>query len=249
MAAKLTHVRRPAGGHIVFSRESSEATGSGAVVLVHGLGTSSLYMVPTAVRLAQTFRVYAPDLPGFGHSSKPSHALSLPALAEVLASWMTAVGLETAAMVGNSLGCQVIAEFGVRYPKRLRRAALQGPTIDGSARTTLRQFGRFVRDMPRERVPEYLINGHDYLLTGLHRGWETMQIALADRIEEKLPRLPIPVLIVRGAHDPIVSQRWVEDLTSLLPNGRLIITQGAHTPNFSEPDSFVSVIRPFLRLG
>jgi len=76
-----------------------------------------------------------------------------------------------------------------------------------------------------------------------------MQIALADRIEEKLPRLPIPVLIVRGAHDPIVSQRWVEDLTSLLPNGRLIITQGAHTPNFREPDSFVSVIRPFLRLG
>jgi len=38
------------------------------VVLVHGLGTSSLYIVPTAVRLAQDFRVYAPDLPGFGHS-------------------------------------------------------------------------------------------------------------------------------------------------------------------------------------
>jgi len=204
-------------------------------------------MVPTAERLAADFPVYAPDLPGFGHSSKPSHALDLPALADVLASWMTSAGLESAAMVGNSLGCQVIAEFGHRYPERLIRAVLQGPTIDGYSRTNLRQFGRFVRDLPRERVPEYFINGHDYLRTGLHRGWETMQIALADRIEDKLPRLAMPVLIVRGAHDPIVSQRWVEDLVRILPNGRLIITQGAHTPNFSEPDAFVSVIRPFLR--
>jgi pimeloyl-ACP methyl ester carboxylesterase len=203
-------------------------------------------MVPTAERLAADFAVYAPDLPGFGYSSKPSHALDLPALAEVLASWMAAAGLDSAAMVGNSLGCQVIAEFGIRYPQRLRRAVLQGPTIDGYARTNLRQFARLVRDLPREKVPEYLLNGHDYLRTGLHRGWETMQIALADRIEDKLPRLAMPVLIVRGAHDPIVSQRWVEDLVRLLPDGRLIIAQGAHTPNFSEPDSFTAVVRAFL---
>ncbi len=214
---------------------------------MHGLGTSSLYMAPTAVRLAQDFSVYAPDLPGFGHSSKPSHALSLPSLAEVLASWVTVAGLQAAAMVGNSLGCQVIAEFGLRYPDRLTQAVLQGPTIDSYARTAVRQFGRFVTDLARERVPEYVINGHDYWRTGLHRGWETFQIALADRIEDKLPRLPMPVLIVRGTDDPIVSQRWVEDLVRLVPNGRLIITHGAYTPNFSEPDSFVSVIRLFLR--
>ncbi len=216
------------------------------MVLVHGLGTSSLYMVPTAVRLARDFGVYAPDLPGFGHSSKPPHALDLPALAEVLASWMTSAGIQTADMVGNSLGCQVIAEFAVRYPDRVNRAVLQGPTIDGYARTTIRQMARFLRDMHRERIPEYAINSHDYWRTGLPRGWETMQIALADRIEDKLPNLRMPVCIVRGAHDPIVSQRWVEELARLLPNGRLIITRGAHTPNFSEPDSFAGLVRSFL---
>jgi pimeloyl-ACP methyl ester carboxylesterase len=217
------------------------------VVLVHGLGTSSLYIVPTAVRLAQDFRVYAPDLPGFGHSSKPSHALDLPALAEALQSWMSAAGIEAADMVGNSLGCQVIAEFGVRYPERLTRAVLQGPTIDGYARTTIRQMARFLRDLPRERIPEYAINSHDYWRIGVRRGWETMQIALADRIEDKLPRMRMPVCIIRGAHDPIVSQRWVEDLARVLPNGRLIIIRGAHTPNFSEPETFAGVVRAFLR--
>ena len=150
-------------------------------------------------------------------------------------------------MVGNSLGCQVIAEFGVRYPERLTRAVLQGPTIDGYARTTIRQMARFLRDLPRERIPEYAINSHDYWRTGVRRGWETMQIALADRIEDKLPRMRMPVCIIRGAHDPIVSQRWVEDLARVLPNGRLIIIRGAHTPNFSEPETFAGVVRAFLR--
>lgn len=204
-------------------------------------------MVPTAVRLAPNFRVYAPDLPGFGHSSKPAQALPLPELAQVLAAWMSRNGLDRAAMVGNSFGCQVTAEFGLRYPDRLERAVLQGPTIDARARSAIQQVGRFALDLPRERVPEYFINAHDYWRTGLRRGWETFQIALQDRIEDKLPRLDMPVLVVRGQHDPIVSQRWVEELTALLPNGRLVITRGAHTPNFSEPDTFAGVVRAFLR--
>ena len=204
-------------------------------------------MVPTAARLARDFRVLAPDLPGFGHSSKPPHALDLPALAEVLAGWMTHEGIDRAAMVGNSFGCQVIAEFGLRYPSRLDRAVLQGPTIDRYARSAIRQFGRLALDLLRERVPEYLINAHDYWRTGLRRGWQTFQVALQDRIEDKLPRLAMPVLVVRGQYDPIVSQRWVTELTAALPHGRLVITRGAHTPNFSEPDAFAAVVRAFLR--
>ena len=204
-------------------------------------------MVPTVARLAEDFRVYALDLPGFGHSSKPPHALALPALAEVLEGWMSQIGLDQAPMIGNSFGCQVIAEFGLRSPDRLLRAVLQGPTIDAHARGAIRQFGRFALDLPREKIPEYFVNAYDYWRTGLHRGWETFQIALEDRIEDKLPRLDIPVMVVRGQHDPIVSQRWVEQLTTLLPNGRLVITRGAHTPNFSEPDTFAGVVRAFLR--
>jgi pimeloyl-ACP methyl ester carboxylesterase len=160
---------------------------------------------------------------------------------------MSQIGLDQAPMIGNSFGCQVIAEFGLHYPGRLGSAVLQGPTIDSHSRTAFQQFGRFALDLPREKVPEYFINGHDYWRTGLFRGWETFQIALQDRIEDKLPRLGMPVLVVRGQHDPIVSQRWVEELTALLPNGRLVITRGAHTPNFSEPDTFADVVRAFLR--
>jgi pimeloyl-ACP methyl ester carboxylesterase len=249
VAAELKPVRTPASGHIIFSRQSTKwAVGNNPpIVLVHGLGTSSRYMVPTARRLLNDFPVYAPDLPGFGYSSKPKGSLDIGELADVLANWMTAVGLSSAAMVGNSVGCQVIAEFGIRHKGRLNAAVLQGPTMDATDRSPAGQFIRFLTDLPREKLPEYAINAHDYWRAGIRRLLQTFQIALRDRIEDKLPRLAIPVLVMRGTNDPIVSDAWVRLLTDLLPNGRLVSTRGAHTPNFSEPDSFAAVIRAFLK--
>ncbi|HXH11016.1 MAG TPA: alpha/beta fold hydrolase [Alphaproteobacteria bacterium] len=48
------------------------------VVLIHGLAVSSRTLLPTAMRLAANRRVYAPDLPGFGRSTQPSKALTVP---------------------------------------------------------------------------------------------------------------------------------------------------------------------------
>src|SRR5947208_3308850 len=50
------------------------------IVLVHGIGVSGRYLMPTATRLAQIFRVYVPDLPGFGLSTKPPEILDVPVL-------------------------------------------------------------------------------------------------------------------------------------------------------------------------
>src|SRR5215211_1650901 len=57
------------------------------VVLVHGIGVASRFMVPIAELLAPYHRVYAPDLPGFGKSEKPTHALSVVELTDALAEW------------------------------------------------------------------------------------------------------------------------------------------------------------------
>src|SRR5919109_4238865 len=71
------------------------------VVLVHGIGITSRYWVPTSVLLAPWFRNYAPDLPGFGLSDKPRRTLAVPQLADSLAAWMRARKLRDAALVGN----------------------------------------------------------------------------------------------------------------------------------------------------
>jgi 2-hydroxy-6-oxonona-2,4-dienedioate hydrolase len=237
------------GGVLMHARVSTAAKTPGSpIVLVHGLGVSSRYMIPTALLLAPDYRVYAPDLPGSGRSGRPAHILNIDELADALAAWMRANGLRDAILIGNSLGCQTIAALALRHPALIARAVFIGPTMDPQARTTLQEFGRLLVDSWRESFTQPFLTLFDYWLTGPYRTWRTLQYGLHDRLEAKLPQITIPVLIVRGGRDPIVPQSWVAEIERLLPCGRLIvIPSGAHTLNYSSPQHLLRVLRPFLR--
>ena len=89
----------------------------------------------------------------------------------------------------------------------------------------------------------------DYARAGLKRVIQTIKIALDDRIEDKLPFITARTLVIRGEYDPIVPQRWAEEVCRLLPHGDLIVIPGAaHTINYTAPDALVQAIRPFLDL-
>lgn len=98
------------------------------VVCVHGLGVSGRYFVPLGERLRARARVHIPDLRGFGLTPGPRPALGVRGLAAALDSWMAAVGVERATLVGNSFGCQIAVELAVTRPERVQRLVLNGPT-------------------------------------------------------------------------------------------------------------------------
>src|SRR5687768_16776776 len=112
------------------------------VILVHGLVVAGRYMTPLAERLAPFRSVYAVDLPGYGLSEKPRSILSITELAHALNEWIEAEDLGKAHFLGNSLGCQILAEFATRYPRRVDQLVVQGPTVDPQARTLWRQVWR-----------------------------------------------------------------------------------------------------------
>lgn len=238
-------------GLLLHARVSIEPTPAGrpAVVLIHGLNISSRNMIPPARRLAPYCPVYAPDLPGFGESERPDHTLTIAELAEVLADWMEAVGLRSAVLIANSFGCQVAVECARRYPARVERLVLIGPTMDPAARPLLRALRRWLQDGGRETLSLRLSLLRDYAWLNLVRAIRTLFFMLQDRIEEKLPQVQAPTLVVRGSRDPIVSQGWAEEVTHLLPDGRLVVIPGApHALHFSAPLEFIRVVRPFLCL-
>lgn len=213
------------------------------VVLVPGIGLSHRVMIPIAELLAPHFTVRAPDPPGFGRSDKPRRPLALPELADALAAWIDAAGLGRPALVGNSFGCQVIVELAARHPDQVTCAVLQGPTTDPAARSLGRQTWRWLRDTVQER-PDPWARLRDYRDAGLRRVLATYRLALRDRVEDKLPGVVAPTLVVRGPDDPIVSQAWAETVASLLPAGQLVVTDsGAHTLI----DQLVEVSLPFLK--
>jgi 2-hydroxy-6-oxonona-2,4-dienedioate hydrolase len=89
----------------------------------------------------------------------------------------------------------------------------------------------------------------DYVSAGFRRVKATIAMALEDKIEEKLPKISAPTLVVRGQNDPLVPQRWAEEVVRLLPHGQLKVLPGkAHTINYTAPSEFVNVMRPFLKL-
>jgi 2-hydroxy-6-oxonona-2,4-dienedioate hydrolase len=103
-------------GTQMHARVSGTPADEPVVVLVHGLVVSARYMISAMKRLALRHRVYAPDLPGFGKSGKPTRAADVPGLSDALACWMRKLDLGRSALVGNSMGCKIIVALAVRHP-------------------------------------------------------------------------------------------------------------------------------------
>ncbi len=224
-----------------------EAPGRMPVVLVHGLSLSGRSLIPIARRLRVEYPVYIPDLPGFGRSAKPSRSLDVHELAEALLGWLDAFGLERVALVGGSLGCQVIVDLALRHPERVCRAALVGPSVDPRAPTVWQEVARGALDMLGEPLSFWPVLMCDYLEAGPVRTLDTLLHAIRDPLRAKLPRVQVPMLVIRGAWDPIVPQRWVEEMTRLLPRGQLaVLANGSHVSTWSDPDELFAVLRPFL---
>ncbi len=217
------------------------------VILVHGLGMSSRYMIPLAKHLAPHVQVYAPDLPGFGLSDKPCHVLTVRELADALAAWMRANGLERAALVGNSLGCEVLVELALAHPGCVDRLVLQGPTPDPDARGIVRQLLGFLAAALFERWSLVWVALTDYARSGVRRYVLTARSMIGNRIGEKLPRVAQPTLVVWGTRDYIVPSAFVRRMAGLLPRGSLAVIPGAaHGINYSHPRAFAAVLLPFL---
>lgn len=231
----------------IFSRVCTSAGQSRLpVVLVHGLSMSSRYMLPTARRLARNYAVYAPDLPGYGESQKPRRTLSVAELAEVLRDWMDLQGIGPALLLGNSMGCQTIAEFAVQNPGRVRRAVLVGPTMDPSALGLPRLFFRAVMNMLFEPAHFYLVLAHDYFAAGVRETFQALEGAERDPVEANLRQIDCPTLVVRGEHDWLVTQPWVEQVTQLLPQGQLVVVpHAAHVVNYDAANRLVPLVRTF----
>lgn len=217
------------------------------IILLHGLGVSGRYMLPTATRLAADYKVFVPDLPGFGGSDKPAHALGVQALADLLSAWLDDLGIGKAVFLGNSLGCQVIVDLAVRHPQHVHSAILVGPTVDRVGHTFIRQLWRAFRDLLREPWSLWPILALDYWATGTRRLLETCRVALGDPVQENFARMHVPTLVVRGGRDTIVPQRWVEEVVTLLPCGRLaVIPNGTHATNYSSPDELARIASEFI---
>jgi 2-hydroxy-6-oxonona-2,4-dienedioate hydrolase len=216
------------------------------VVFIPGLGLSGRTLLPTARSLSPEFPVFVVDPPGFGVSDRPANRLDLAGQASTLASWLTAVGFERAVWVGHSFGSQIAAELAFRHPELVERLVLVSPTVDPSARSMGAQVARLLYDAPREPPGLLALLTREYVKAGPRTLLHIGRLAVRDRIEKKLPAIQVPALVVRGEKDPLVPTRWAEEVTRLLPFGRLVVIPGApHAVPYTAPSALARAVEEF----
>ncbi len=199
------------------------------VVLVPGLGVGQRYFGPLAEELG-------PGLlrPEF-REAEPIVELGTR-LGELLDG--------PAALVANSMGCQIATALAVQRPDLVSSLALIGPTVDSRTHSLVLHVFRLAADAWFEPFRLTGIVLSDYATFGPLALVRQARHALDDRIEERLPSIDVPAVIVRGVHDTMCPPGWAQQAAALLPQGRLVTIAGAgHAVHFSHPREVAAAIR------
>lgn len=148
MASRWVRLASGAKAHYMTSGDTGPA-----VLLLHGglpgsSGTAGWrFMAPFLG--ANGFRVYAPDMPGYGLSDpSPEHRpKGLHTQVDFIHEFVTALCLDTFHLAGNSMGCMNSTNYMVAHPEKIRSFALiAGEFGDITAHLTPRPKGTFVPD-------------------------------------------------------------------------------------------------------
>ncbi len=108
-------------------RRAFRVAGSGpAIVLIHGIGDNSTTWDTVQAKLAQRFTVIAPDLLGHGKSDKPRADYSVAAYANGMRDLLSVLDIDSATVVGHSLGGGVAMQFAYQFPQLVDRLILVG---------------------------------------------------------------------------------------------------------------------------
>lgn len=244
-----------------------------AVVLLHGFPTSSHLWRDLVPILAPRFRAIAPDLLGYGGSSKPEDpsALTIRAQAGHVRELLERTGIDEFAVIGHDIGggvAQLLAlEGGVgtmvlvdsisfdSWPieaVRMLQAADPGDANEAFVRGVVDLAldlglanGDRLADADREVYLRPWIEDPAALIRAA-RGIDGIGLA---GTEERLGALDARVLLVWGEDDPFQPAELVEGLSDVLPGSTAALLPGcAHFVTEDAPEAVLPLIAEYLRV-
>ena len=139
-----------------------EAGEGPALILLHGSGPGVTGWTNFGANLpvfAEHFRTIILDMPGFGGSGSPEYDQQYPQVAaDAVAMFMEGIGLDSAHLLGNSMGGNVASHVALNYPDRVERMVMMGPgglavnVFGPSPNEGTKRLIEFMGDPSRERM-------------------------------------------------------------------------------------------------
>ena len=253
-------------GESLYYECAGEANNPDVVVLCHGAGGNHAVWFEQVPELALRYRVVTWDHRGFGMSTDRA-GLSAPAVATGdLAALLDHLGIESAHLVGQSMGGWTVLGLALAQPNRVRSLVLAdslgGCPVSGWIDRTLvagrpdsgPMLGIHPAIGPRLHAEDptrvYLYQ----LLGGFGRGTgggiaPSVMRGLTETMHERaaLARLACPILCVVGSDDAIFPPAWVHAAAAMLPGALVVEIAGAgHSPYFESPAAWNTAVATFL---
>ena len=233
--------------------------GEGPPLLVVHDSLGNLGWVPFYERLASSFSVIVPDLPGYGKSDRPDWARSPRDLAILTLQLLDQLEVAGVTVVGLGFGGFVAAEMATMNQSRFQRLVLVGATglhpregevldqmLIGFAEYGLNGF----RDA---RSFQDLFGATDSLPPDVYELWDfgtemTARVCwkpwmYSDQLPHLLGAIRLPTLIVWGEHDRVVPLDVGRQYETLLSGARLeVVPEAGHFVDLEEPDRLAELV-------
>jgi pimeloyl-ACP methyl ester carboxylesterase len=220
------------------------------IVFVHGWLGSWRYWVPVMEELSTDFRAYALDLWGFGDSDKRRQQYDVDSYVDLLISFIDALGLWQAPMVGHTLGAAVVIRAAARHPDRVSKVLTVGLPLAAEAinrkllaagpnESLARLFWH--RQRPRAEVETSLAKTADNAIA-----LSVQSVAHLD-VREMLGEIAVPLLMVYGAKDCVIDPSQAQQLDDRYDGARaIVLPEASHFPMLDETAKFTRLLRDFL---
>jgi pimeloyl-ACP methyl ester carboxylesterase len=213
-----------------------------AVVLVHGLGGRAEDWANLSPSLSRAgYRVYLPDLPGYGQSERPANfSYSVTDQASIVVGFFDSLGLKRVDLGGWSMGGWIAQRVALAHPDRIRKLMLfdsaglhtkpdwNTALFTPSSAAELAQLDALLMPKP-PNVPGFIASDILRISKGnawvVHRALDSM-LTGQETTDTVLPELKMPVLIVWGAEDHITPLSQAEVIHRLVPQSQLDVVSG-----------------------
>ena len=221
-------------------------------VIVHGIGTSHRYSAFLQRALATCGDTYSVDLPGFGGTEIPRRRLAVEEYAALLGSVLEPLVSgpypRSCVLIGHSMGAQIATELAAQRPDLVAALVLVGPVTDSRRSSVLAQAIDLCRDTLKEPVAANLLVFGDYARCG--PWWYAQELAsmLAYPTADRIVRVAAPVLVLRGANDPVSRRAWCAGLVRHSQHGFLDEIAGhRHLVHYSAAERVADNICRFVQ--
>ncbi|MDQ0662409.1 pimeloyl-ACP methyl ester carboxylesterase [Arthrobacter ulcerisalmonis] len=227
--------------------DAAAGSATPAYILVHGIGVSHRYLRRLHGELANSAPTYSLDLPGFAGTPKPGRQLSVEDYGAFIAQALKSSGIGAYILVGHSMGVQFAIEAALYAPGQARQLVLMGPVVDARHRTVRRQgLALFLDFLLRESPSSNWIVITDYFRCGPRWYFAQLPVMMAYPTEKRLPGIDVPVLVLRGSHDPVAGPEWSLELSRAASQGTFVeIPRTGHVAQHLRPDAVAEAIRSF----